>query len=103
MAHAHHPLWLSHEWFELHPRLKTEFFKHAVALSIAAFVLMVALLLGLFEWAQILPEQMAVTVGTSQYGTPSQPAPLYATETAGRDQFLDQKKAAIVSQLPEQF
>ena len=102
MAHAQHPRWLSHDWLELHPRLKAELFKHVIALSIAVFVLMVAVLLGLFEWAQILPEQLAVTVGTSEHATLYQPDPPYATEMA-RDQFMAQKRAASEAPLPEQF
>lgn len=59
MANAKRPLWLTHEWFELHPRLAEAVSKHALGLSIVAFVLIVVLLLTLFVWAQILPEQRA--------------------------------------------
>lgn len=80
-----------------------EFGKHAVALSVAAFVLMVAMLLGLFEWAQILPEQIAATVDTSNRTSLSQPENPYITAINLLDQFLDQKKAAAVTELPDQF
>ena len=103
MAHALHPRWLSHDWFELHPRLKAELFKHVIALSITAFLLMVAVLLGLFEWAQVLPEQLAVTVGAIQHAALAQPAPSYTTEIAGSDQFVEQKRKAVETSLPEQF
>lgn len=103
MAHAQHPRLLSHDWLELHPRLKTEFFKHVVALSIAGFVLMVAVLLGLFEWAQILPEQIAVGVDASPHRTFSPATPAYATEISRNDPFAEQKKAAATTELPEQF
>ena len=103
MAHAQHPRLLSHDWFELHPRLKTEFFKHVVALSIAGFVLMVAVLLGLFEWAQILPEQLAVSVAASPPGALSLVAPAYAADRSRNDPFVEQKKSAVSTDLPEQF
>ena len=103
MAHTQHPHWLSHEWFELHLRLVAELGKHAVALSVAAFVLMVAVLLGLFEWAQILPEQIAATVDTSDRNALSQLETSYTTAINLLDQFLEQKKAATVAELPDQF
>ena len=89
--------------FELHPRLAAEFRKHAVGLSIAAFVLLVAVLLSLFEWAQILPEQIAATVDLSSRDTASRSETLSASAGSLRDQFLEQKKAAISVDLPDQF
>lgn len=103
MAHTSHPLWFSHEWFESHPRLLAELARHAVALSVAAFVLMVAVLLGLFEWAQILPEQISATVdSSSRTSLPQQENP-YLTAINMRDQFLEQKKVAAIAELPDQF
>lgn len=103
MAHAQHPRRLSHDWFESHPHLRAELFKHVVALSIVAFVLMVAVLLGLFEWAQVLPEQLALTVGTIQHTTLPQTDRSYTTEIAAHDQFVEQKRTAAYTPLPEQF
>ena len=103
MAHAQHPHWLTHEWFELHPRLAAELGKHAVGLSVAAFVLLVAVLLSLFEWAQILPEQIAETVDLGSRNIASRSETLSASASSLRDQFLEQKKAAISIELPDQF
>ena len=103
MAHTQHSHWLPHEWLESHPRLLAEFGKHAVALSVAAFVLMVTVLLGLFEWAQILPEQISATVDSSNRTSLSQPENPYITAINMRDQFLEQKKAAVSAELPDQF
>ncbi len=103
MAHASHSHWLSHEWFESHPRLLAELTRHAVALSVAVFVLMVAVLLGLFEWAQILPEQISATIDSSSRTSLSQPENPYLTAINMRDQFIEQKKTATVAELPDQF
>ncbi len=103
MAHAH-AHWLSHEWFELHPRLVAAFRKHLIALNVVLFVLMVAVLLSLFEWAQILPEQMAVAVESNSPILVSEPEPARGVANIEqRDQFLAQKKAAPTEELPAQF
>lgn len=101
MAHAQHPHWLTHEWFELHPRLLAEIRKHAVGLGVAAFVLLVAVLLSLFEWAQILPEQIAQTVDLNSREVASRSETLYTSASSLRDQFLEQKKAAVSVDLPD--
>lgn len=103
MAHAQHSHWVLHDWLESHPQLMAGLGKHAIALSVAAFVLMVAVLLGLFEWAQILPEQISATVDSSNRTMLSQSESSYTTASFARDQFIEQKKTAAVTELPDQF
>ena len=92
MANAKHPLWLTHEWFELHPRLAEALSKHVLGLSIAAFMLIVVLLLTLFVWAQILPEQRAENDELSSRRIFAQAEIRYSDLPGLRDQFQQQKK-----------
>lgn len=102
MADARHSHLFKHERFE-HSRLGASLSKHTLAWSIVAFLAIVALLLALFEWLQVLPEQVAMSVNTPGSTKPAAQSMWQVSQKNLPDPFLEQKKAARDAHFPDQF
>jgi len=96
MVKTPHPHSLTHEWFEQHRQLAASLSRHAVALSVVVFLAIVAVLLVLFMWLQILPDQVIMKADTPA-GT------ALHTSSNAPDPLLEQKKAVRDANLPAQF
>lgn len=102
MANAHHPHLRTHDWFE-RSRLVSSLSSHTVALSVVVFLAIVALLLALFEWLQILPEQVTMSAATYSSTKPPDQALWQVSQKNRPDPFLEQKKTAANADFPDQF